>query len=136
MVETLQAKIDQTEYWDLKILDLNVNYFGDEVNIFVYNDADTCWKISFLSCFRVTYETDAAWRSITNVRDMRKPQLGYYGQDITLSESKDFEGFYDVSIDLAIMTANIICKDVNVEKVSNSTLNIFWWEDEEQTERR
>lgn len=136
MVETLQAKIDQTEYWDLKILDLNANYFGDEVNIFVYNDADTSWKISFLSCFRVTYETDAAWRSITNVREMKNPQLGYYGQDITLSENKDFEGFYDVSIDLTIMTAKIICKDVNVEKVSNSTLNIFWWEDEEQTERR
>lgn len=136
MVETLQAKIDQTEYWDLKILDLNANFFGDEVNIFVYTDTDTCWKISFLSCFRVIYETDAVWRSITNVRDMRKPQLGYYGQDITLSESKDFEGFYDVSIDLTIMTAKIICKDVNVEKVSNSTLNIFWWEDEEQTERR
>lgn len=136
MVKILQAKIDQTEYWDLKILDLTADFFGDEVNIFVYNDADTCWKISFLSCFRVTYETDAAWRSIANVREMKKPQLGYYGQDITLSESKDFEGFYDVSIDLTIMTAKIICKDVNVEKVSNSTLNIFWWEDEEQTERR
>lgn len=136
MVKILQAKIDQTEYWDLKILDLTTDFFGDEVNIFVYNDADTSWKISFLSCFRVTYETDAAWRSIANVRDMRKPQLGYYGQDITLSENKDFEGFYDVSIDLTIITAKIICKNVNVEKVSNSTLNIFWWEDGEQTERR
>lgn len=81
MVEILQAKIDQTEYWDLKILDFHANFFGD-------------------------------------------------------SESKDFEGFYDVLIDLSIMTAKIMCKDVNVEKVSNSTLNIFWWEDGDQTERR
>lgn len=136
MVKILQAKIDQTEYWGQKILDFHADFFGDEVNIFVYNDADTSWKISFLSCFRVTYETDAAWRSIENVREMKKPQLGYYGQDITLSENKDFEGFYDVSIDLSIMTAKIICKDVNVEKVSNSTLNIFWWDDGDQTERR
>ena len=113
----------------MKILDFNAGFFGDEVNIFVYNDTDTSWKISFLSCFRVTYETDAAWRSIENVRKMRKPQLGYYGQDITLSENKDFEGFYDVSIDLTILTAKIICKDVSVEMVSNSTLNIFWRED-------
>lgn len=99
MVEMLQAKIDQTEYWDLKILDFSANFYGDEVSIFVYNDTDTSWRISFLSCFRVTYETDATWRSIANVREMKKPQLGYYGQDITLNESKDFEGFYDVSID-------------------------------------
>lgn len=136
MVEILQAKIDQTEYWDLKILDFNADFFGDEVSIFVYNDAETSWKISFLSCFKVTYETDAAWRSIATVREMKKPQLGYYGQDITLSESKDFDGFYDVSIDLSIMTAKIICKDVNVEKVSNCTLNIFWWQDGDQSDRR
>lgn len=128
-VEVLQAKIDQTEYWDLEILDFNIDFFGDEVNIFVYNDADTSWKISFLSCFKVTYETDATWRSITKVREMKKPQLGYFGQDITLSENKEYEGFYDVSIDLTIMIAKIICKDVNVELVSNNTLDIFWWKD-------
>lgn len=129
MIEILQAKIDQTEYWDLEILDFNTNFFGDEVNIFVYNDAETSWKISFLSCFKVTYETDATWRSITKVREMKKPQLGYFGQDITLSENKEYEGFYDVSIDLSIMIAKIICKDVNVELVSNNTLDIFWWND-------
>ncbi len=128
-VEVLQAKIDQTEYWDLEILDFNIDFFGDEVNIFVYNDADTSWKISFLSCFKVTYETDATWRSITKVREMKKPQLGYFGQDITLRENKEYEGFYDVSIDLTIMIAKIICKDVNVELVSNNTLDIFWWKD-------
>lgn len=126
MIKMLQEKINQTEYWDLKILDFNTDYFGDEVNIFVYNDDDTSWKISFLSCFRVTYETDSTWRAITHVREMKNPQLGYYGQDITLNESKDFEGFYDVTIDLTILTAKIICKDVSVEKVSNSSINIFW----------
>lgn len=126
MIKMLQEKINQTEYWDLKILDFNIDYFGDEVNIFVYNDDDTSWKISFLSCFRVTYETDSTWRTITHVREMKGSQLGYYGQDITLNESKDFEGFYDVTIDLTILTAKIICKDVSVEKVSNSSINIFW----------
>ena len=127
MIEALQAKIDQTEYWDVEILDFIINFFGDEVNIFVYNDDETSWKISFLSCFKVTYETDATWRSIANVREMKKPQLGYFGQDITLSESKEYEGFYDVSIDLSIMTAKITCKDVNVELLSNNILDIFWW---------
>lgn len=126
MIEIMQEKINQTEYWDVEILDFQANFFGDEVNILIYNDADTSWKISFLSCYRVTYETDATWRTIAYVRDMKKPQLGYYGQDITLSESKDFEGFYDVSIDLTILTAKIICKEINVEKILNSSLSVFW----------
>ena len=70
MIESMQKKIDQTEYWDLAILDFQVNFFGDEVNIFVYNDDDTSWKISFLSCFRVTYETDSTWRTIIHVREI------------------------------------------------------------------
>lgn len=126
MIEILQERINQTEYWDLDILDFQINFFGDEVNILVYNDEKTSWKISFLSCYKVTYETDATWRTIAHVRDMKKTQLGYYGQDITLGESKEFEGFYDVSIDLTILTATVICKDVNVEKISNNLLEIFW----------
>lgn len=125
MIEDIQKKIDQTEYWDLEILDFQTNYFGDEVNILVYNDVNTSWKISFLTCYRVVYETDAVWRTITHVKDMKKPQLGYYGQDITVSMSKDFKGFYDVSIDLTILTAKIICKEVNVKKVSNSWSHRF-----------
>ena len=130
MIESMQKKIDQTEYWDLAILDFQVNFFGDEVNIFVYNDADTSWKISFLSCYKVTYETDADCRPIKHVRDMKKPQLGYYGQDITLNESKEFDGFYDVSMDLTILTAQIVCKEITVEKVSNDSWDIFWKKNE------
>lgn len=120
MIKELQEKIDQTEYWDLEILDFTINFFGDEVNIIIYNDPNTNWKISLSSCYRVNYETDANWRTITKVRDMKKPQLGYYGQDITLSESKELDGFYNVLIDLTILTAEVVCREINVEKISNS----------------
>lgn len=125
-IDTLQKEIDKTEYWDVEILDFQIDHFGDEVNMVVYNDADTSWKISFLSCYKVNYETDATWRSIPYVRDMKKTQLGYYGQDITISESEEFKGFYSISMDLTILLVQIICKEVRVEKVSNTSLNIFW----------
>ena len=124
MLETMQAEIDQTEYWDANILDFYSSFFGDEVTLLIYNDADTSWKISFLVCYQVTYETDAVWRTIDHVRDMRKPQLGYYEKDITLSESKACKGFYHVSIDLAVLTAKIICKDIRVEQVPNQSLHV------------
>ena len=126
MLKTIQEKIDQTEYWDLPVLDFQIKFFGDEVDLFLYHDEDTSWKLSFLTCHRVAYETDATWRGVARVREMKKPQLGYYGQDITLNESKEFDGFYDVSMDLTILTAQIVCKEITVEKVSNDSWDIFW----------
>ncbi len=126
MLKELQRKIDETQYWDLRILDFQIDYFGDEVNIFIYNDEVTSWRISFSSCYRVEYQTDANWRTITHVSDMRKAQLGYYGQDITLTQNKSLDDFYDVKIDLTILTAKVTCKEINVEKVSNSLVDIFW----------
>ena len=130
MLKTIQEKIDQTEYWDLSVLDFQIKFFGDEVDLFLYHDEDTSWKLSFLTCHRVAYETDATWRGIAYVREMKKPQLGYYGQDITLNESKEFDGFYDVSMDLTILTAQIVCKEITVEKVSNDSWDIFWKKNE------
>ena len=130
MLKTIQEKIDQTEYWDLPVLDFQIKFFGDEVDLFLYHDEDTSWKISFLTCHRVAYETDATWRGVARVREMKKPQLGYYGQDITLNKSKEFDGFYDVSMDLTILTAQIVCKEITVEKVSNDSWDIFWKKNE------
>lgn len=38
-IESLQEKIDKTEYWDMKILDFQINFLGDEVSMWIYNDA-------------------------------------------------------------------------------------------------
>lgn len=130
MLKTIQEKIDQTEYWDMPVLDFQIKFFGDEVDLFLYHDEDTSWKLSFLTCHRVAYETDATWRGVARVRELKKPQLGYYGQDITLNESKEFDGFYDVSMDLTILTAQIVCKEITVEKVSNDSWDIFWKKNE------
>ena len=124
-VEIIQKKIDGTDYWDMEILDLKSLYFGDEIEMIIDNDDDTCWKIVFLSCFRVLYETDASWRKISEVKNMKKTQLGYYGQDIVISESEESD-FYKVDMDLSIMKICIECKNVFVEKISKEGLNLFW----------
>ncbi|MCM1231910.1 MAG: hypothetical protein NC489_17460 [Ruminococcus flavefaciens] len=124
----IQKKIDETEYTDMKILDLKASYFGDEVELLVDRDETTCWKISFLLCYKVIYETDANWknwRTIEKVRDMKWSQLGYYGQDISVCESEE-TGFYKVNMDLSIMEMQIECKDILVEKISKENLELFW----------
>lgn len=109
----------------MEILDFKSLYFGDEIEIIIDNDDNTCWKIVFLSCFKVSYETDANWRKMPKVKEMKEPQLGYYGQNITVIESEESD-FYKVDMDLSIMTSRIECKNILVEKIYKESLNLFW----------
>ena len=74
-VDTIQELIDKTDYWDMRILDVTASYFGDEVKLLIENDEVTCWRISFLSCYKVSYNTDADRRKISKVKSMRKVNL-------------------------------------------------------------
>ena len=125
MNNEIQKLIDETDYWDVEILDLKASYFGDEVEMIIDNDEETCWKICFLSCYKVLYETDANRRKITKVRDMKKSQLGYFGQDISVSQS-EIDGFYIVKLDLSIMEMQIQCRDIRIDKISKKNLLFFW----------
>ncbi|MGX7047932.1 hypothetical protein [Pseudolactococcus piscium] len=127
-IKLLQNEIDNTRYWDMSILDIQTQYFGDEIYIFIENNEETCFKISFISCYKVNYETDAIWRGKGNVKEMRGRQLGYDGQDISLKKYEADEAFIVCSIDASIMTMNIVCKDILVEKISMND-NLFFWQD-------
>lgn len=126
-VDEIQKMIDQTEYWDVDILDLKVSYFGDEVEIIIDNDENTCWKIVFVSCYKVSYETDANRRNINKVKEMKEPQLGYFGQDISVCESEE-PNFYKITMDLSIMEMIVECKDILIDKISKGNLKLFWKE--------
>lgn len=67
-------------------------YFGDEVEMIIDNDEETCWKICFSFCHKVSYETDANKRKIAKV-NMKKSQLGYFGRNISVCESKNANFF-------------------------------------------
>ena len=76
-VDTMQELIDKTDYWDMRILDVKASYFGDEVELLIDNNEETYWKISFLSCYKVSYKTDADRRKISDVKSMKKVNLGF-----------------------------------------------------------
>lgn len=121
----IQEMIDETDYWDVEILDLKASYFGDEIELIIDNDRETCWKISFSSCSKVSYETDANRRKIIKVRDMKKSQLGYFGQDISVNKN-EADDFYIVKLDLSIMEMQIECRDIEINKILKKDLLLFW----------
>lgn len=130
MIKEIIKKIIETDYCDAKVLDFSCGFLGDEVYICFEKDTQNCWKISFNICASLKYNTDASWggkwRSNKLVRDMTYPQMGYFCQEISVTENSELEGFYDVYFDLSIMTGNITCKDIIVEQIPIEQVNRFW----------
>lgn len=48
---------------------------------------------------------------------MTPAQLGYYCQDISITENPTYPGFYDISIDLSIMSIKLTCKEIEITSV-------------------
>lgn len=125
-IKKLQELINSTDYWDSKVLDLNVMYFGDCLTLYIEHDEAYCQKMQFLSCYSMSYITDAVWRDFPrNVKCMKKGQLGYYCQDISVFTS-EYDDFCRVRLDLSIMSIEVVCKDIKVEKELTDNILWFW----------
>lgn len=125
-IEHLNGEIDKTQYWDMPILDIQSKYFNDQICLYVEKNDIRCWKISFLSCYKVNYETDANWRRIEQVQTMTSHQLCYYGQDISVKKYATDDNFIEASLDLSIMNMTIICKNILVEEIDIKGQSFFW----------
>ncbi len=56
---------------------------------------------------------------------MKKSQLGYFGQDISVSRS-EIGDFYLVKLDLSIMEMQIKCRDIQIDKIEKKDISLFW----------
>ncbi len=56
---------------------------------------------------------------------MKRPQLGYWIQDISVNEAPT-EGFYIIKLDLSIMEIQIECRNIHIDKINNNNLSFFW----------
>ncbi|BDD40598.1 hypothetical protein [Streptococcus ruminantium] len=129
-IKEKQDEINKIDYWDGCVLDLQILYFGDEVHMYLeeYREntcsLEECWKLSFIGCADVSYETDARERRTFKVKDFKKTQL-YTCQDILLRYHD--ETFMKCTIVLeGLVILNIICRDIIVEKNNISNQDFFW----------
>ncbi|MBC6301297.1 hypothetical protein [Listeria booriae] len=123
--ELIQRKIDGTEYWDAKVLDFKIDYFGDVVKILFEDEKESIYELLLSQCYKVYYETDAERRDIKTVQEMKVLQLAYFIQDISVSDS-DMEGFLEIELDLFPLKANVVCKEITISKRKIDELNFFW----------
>lgn len=113
-------------YQDSQILDFRSKYFGDEINLYIEKDKINCYKLTFLQCYKVSYETDANLRwEEKAIKDLKIQQIGYYAHDIVIQESK-INNFIDIELVLPFLFVSITCKDIKIEEVSIKDENFFW----------
>ena len=112
-------------YQDGQILDFRSKYFGDEINLYIEKDKINCYKLTFLQCYKVSYETDANLRCEKKaIKDLKIQQIGYYAHDIVIQESK-INNFIDIELILPFLFVSITCKDIKIEEVSIKDENFF-----------
>lgn len=125
-----QDEINQINYWDGRVLDLQILFFGDEVHLYLedfkanqYN-LDECWKVSFIGCAEVKYETDVRFRKKIKVKNFAKNYL-YTCQDISLEYYE--ESFAKCTVNLeGLVIMSIVCQNIEVERVITKNQNFFW----------
>jgi len=127
----MQTMLNETAYYDSKVLDLQVRFSGDEVTIWYEAEGDDCWQVEFLFCHQLEYQykTDVDWRKLPDVKKMDREQLNGYVQDIQVRDS-EIAGFCDVRLDLNVMELFVRCKDVALKKVKENDTAFFWRENE------
>lgn len=125
-IKEIQKKINEMNYWDSEILDFKINYFGDEIELFIEDTIKECYRLTFLYCYKVTYENDAKtrWNNM-QTKKMNKRQLDFYAHDIVVKQSEE-EGFLEFKLELPFLFAKIICKDINIDVIDNDSEDFFW----------
>lgn len=124
----MQKKIDAMNYWDAEVLDFRIKYFGDEVELFLQDTDDKIFKVTFLYCYKVSYENDAnvRWNNM-HIKEMNKLQLGFYAHNIKIDQSGK-EGFIEVHLDLPMLFVTIVCRNIEIISTCKDR-EIFFWTD-------
>jgi len=116
-VNEIQELINQYDYWDLRVLSLECNYFADEIKL-VYDDTDGyCVIYNFEGCYKSIFDHVKGYDKLRPVREMVTGQIPYFLQAVDVSETTmDNVHFYIGKINMFPLYLEVWCKDIKVQK--------------------
>lgn len=126
-VIAVQELINKTDYYDGRVYNFYMDYFGDEVYVLFEKDIDKCYKLTFLQCYKVSYETDAKIRTgdDLSIKKRKLGQFDYFMQDISINKS-ELDDYMNIEINMSFLVLSITCKDIKIEEVNIKDENFFW----------
>lgn len=105
-------EIEELHYWDVRVLQMESSYFGDELRI-VFEDTDFNVILLFTGCSKFSFVTTIEDR-LKPLKELTKAQIPYFIQDVEI---------IDVQMDRGdILKCNISMPSLNIEIVCNTIL--------------
>ncbi|WP_044640135.1 hypothetical protein [Risungbinella massiliensis] len=114
--QQIQREIEDMHYWDARVLQLDSNFFGDEITI-VFEDTDYNVKLSFTGCSKFSFVTSADDR-MKPLKELTKAQIPYFIQDVEVSEIQiDGQDLLKCKILMSPLHVEVVCNTIAVDTV-------------------
>ena len=108
----IQKQIDNTDYWDERVISLDCNYFSDEV-IITFKNCKGKIQLSFEQCYNVVFNHVKHYNKNIAVKKMMFSQMPYFLQSIDVSETFDSgERFFKCEINMFPLNIQVLCKNI------------------------
>ena len=116
-VKEIQKLIDSLHYWDARVIELNCNYFADEIELVYEDEKETDVVYKFLGCYSSHFDHVKSYDKLGTVKTMKQSQLPYFLQDVKIGEAFESEiTFYTCKINMFPLYLEIWCKDIQITK--------------------
>lgn len=115
-VKEIQTKIDNLHYWDARVIELNCNYFADEIEL-IYEDEEYEVIYRFTECYSSHFNHVKDYNKLRAVKEMKQSQLPYFLQDVKVGEAIESGiNFYTCKIEMFPLDVEIWCKNIQITK--------------------
>ena len=114
----IQELINNTDYWDSRVEQLECNYFSDRVKL-SFKDGDSLVMIEFEGCYKVVFDHVKSYEKNMAVKHMDFAQIPYFLTNINIKETcEENVDFFVCNITMFPLYVEIWCKEI---KIQNST---------------
>lgn len=119
--EAIIKKLELFNYWDSKVLDISSSIFFNNVTICFEFDDICIVKMSFDSCYNVSFIHFFGYDKKIDYCNLNKQQIPYFIQNIVVKDLHDYDYIrYYFKIEMFPAVIELYCKEFNLEKVSLS----------------
>lgn len=108
-------EIEELHYWDVRVLQMESSYFGDELRI-VFEDTDFNVILLFTGCSKFSFVTTIEDR-LKPLKELTKAQIPYFIQDVEIIDVQmDGGDILKCNISMPSLNIEIVCNTILIEK--------------------
>ncbi len=119
-VSEMQRIIDEYDYWDMLVKEMECNHFADEVRI-IYDDSEggrVCYN--FTGCYKTIFDHVKEYTKDMPIKDMTQSQMPYFMQDVKINETREGDNrLWICKINMFPLYLEICCKDIKIERIAS-----------------